>query len=410
MNRMLTIKARWFFPLIALALLPNWLLAQGVEVEPNNPCAAAQNFGDTGLPYDVSGNLDLNDVDFFRFNAIAGEEVVADLEGSATGQGTLGDPYLGLFDSNCNLLAINDDSGTLNSRLYFTVPADGVFVLAASGCCDYNFDGSHGYTGTYTLTIAQAPQLSTVSGRVVDAALGDPLLGASVNLLECLDATCTLYNVIAYQQTDSLGEFLFNSTYWGTPLMPSTYRVLAWAADYEQGYSDIFELLEGQDLDIGDIELIGPPLRFTDIVPCAYLPAVGGKCEYSVRITNTEPAPLRGGAWSQVTASGTGSYVGYTDFPADGLKRLKLAPGASAVVRFSFDVPGRVPQGTYICPDAWVGLGQREPYFFTVGVKDPLFCIAKGATNFTVISLPEAERIARQLDAQRSPKHTGAVK
>lgn len=149
MNRMLIIKTRWFFPLIALALLPNWLLAQGVEVEPNNPCAVAQNFGDTGLPYDVSGNLDLNDVDFFRFNAIAGEEVVADLEGSATGQGTLGDPYLGLFDSNCNLLAYNDDSGgTVNSRLVFTVPANGVFVLAATGCCDLNFDGSHGHTGT----------------------------------------------------------------------------------------------------------------------------------------------------------------------------------------------------------------------------------------------------------------------
>jgi hypothetical protein len=410
MNRMLTIKARWFFPLIALALLPNWLLAQGVEVEPNNPCAAAQNFGDTGLPYDVSGNLDLNDVDFFRFNAIAGEEVVADLEGSATGQGTLGDPYLGLFDSNCNLLAINDDSGTLNSRLYFTVPADGVFVLAASGFCDYNFDGSHGYTGTYTLTIAQAPQLSTVSGRVVDAALGDPLPGAWVNLLECLDATCTMYNYVSGEVTDSLGEFLFYQTYWGTPLMPGTYRVTANAADYQQGYSDVFELLEGQDLDIGDIELTGPPLRFTDIVPCTYLPAVGGECEYSVRITNTEPAPLRGAAWSQVTASGTGSYIGYTDFPAGGLERLRLDPGASAEVEFSFNVPGTVPQGTYICPDAWVGLGLREPYFFTVGVKDPLFCVAKGATSFTMITGDEAERIARQLDAQRSPKHPGAVK
>jgi hypothetical protein len=157
MNRMLIIKTRWFFPLIALALLPNWLLAQGVEVEPNNPCAVAQNFGDTGLPYDVSGNLDLNDVDFFRFNANAGEEIVADLEGSATGQGTLGDPFLGLFDSNCNLLAIDDDNGTsLNSRLYFTVRADGVFVFVAAGCCDSFFFNDTAtteiYTASYTLS------------------------------------------------------------------------------------------------------------------------------------------------------------------------------------------------------------------------------------------------------------------
>lgn len=403
MKRIRTLMSQLSVGLVGFVLLTPLALAQGIEVEPNEPCSAAQVFGDTGLPFDVSGNLYVGDVDFFSFSAVAGETVVADLEGSSTGQGTLYDPLLGLFDSGCNLITSGDSGGVgLNAQLIFTVPADGIFVLAASASYDWWFTGSYWDSGTYTLTIAQAPESGTVSGRVVDAALGEPLPGASVNLLECLDATCTLYNFVGYEQTDNLGEFLFDSTYWGTPLMPGTYRVLAGAADYEQGYSDIFELLEGQDLDIGDIELIGPPVRFTDIVPCDYLPAVGGKCEYSVRITNTEPTSLRGAAWSQVTASGTGSYVGYTDFPADGLKRLKLAPGASAVVRFSFDVPGTVPQGTYICPDAWVGLGQREPYFFTVGVKDPLFCVYRSsATSYTLISGAEAQGITRQLDSQR---------
>ena len=150
-------------------------------------------------------------------------------------------------------------------------------------------------------------------------------------------------------------------------------------------------------------------VRFSDIEPCTYVPAVGGECEYSVRITNTEPVLLRGAAWSLVEASSTGSYLEHTEFQAEGLERLQLETDASTEVEFEFDVPGTVPQGTYICPDVWVGIGVREPYFFTVGEKDPLFCIYKGiADSFTVFTGAEAEGIARQLDAQRSPKRPGS--
>jgi hypothetical protein len=266
-----------------------------------------------------------------------------------------------------------------------------------------NFDGSHWDYGTYTLTIATAPDISSIIGRVLDGYTGDPLQNASVELRSCLDELCTLFDWVSWQTTNTQGEFVIDSTYWGSPIPAGTYQVWASAFDYQPGSSDVFELLEGQDIDVGDILLQGPPVRFSDIEPCAYVPAIGGECEYSVRITNTEPAPLRGAAWSLITASQTGSYLGYTEFQAEDLERLRLDPGASTEVEFEFDVPGSVPQGTYICPDIWVGVGVRDPYFFTVGTKDPLFCIYKGiADTYSLISGAEAESIAQQLDAQRS--------
>jgi len=399
----------WFVALFSLALLPAWVCGQGIEVEPNDPCPSAQDFGYPILPNNVIGELGFYDVDFFRFEANPGQQIVADLEGSDTGQGTLSDPFLGLFDANCTLVASDDDGGDgFNARLVFPVPADGTVVLAASACCDWNFDGSHGGFGSYTLTVAEAPDGSSVSGRVVDAVTGGPVPAAYVELQQCLDDSCDQHAMVAVDSTDDQGRFLFEYTIWGDPLLPGSYKVQAiiWTPEYRTGSSAVFELLEGQDLDIGDVVLPGPPVVLSDVVPCAYVPAIGGECEYSVRITNTEPKRFRGAAWSLVDASLTGSYLGYTNFQVDGVEQVVLAPGASTEVEFELNVPGTVPQGTYICPDAWVGLGLREePYFFTLAVKQPLFCIQKGITDsYTVITGAEAQAIVRQLKAQQNRK------
>src|SRR5919106_935115 len=118
----------------------------------------------------LQGSLDTPpeepDVDFFRFSATPGAQLVADHEGQATGAGTLGDPFLGLFDSGCNLLTLNDDTETLNSRLSFDVPPDGIFILAASSCCDGEFTGNGGSSGTSQLTISPPPpSIGSISGR-----------------------------------------------------------------------------------------------------------------------------------------------------------------------------------------------------------------------------------------------------
>jgi hypothetical protein len=403
-----------FAALFALLFLPTWVVAQGIESEPNNPCSEAQIFGAIGPPYDVSGTLDLKDVDFFRFESTAGTILAAHLEGSSTGQGTLYDPFLGLFDSACNLIYLNDNGGiSLNARLIFEVPADNTFVLAASACCDYAFDGSHWDSGTYLLTLAEAPPPSSVSGRVVDAVTGEPLPGDSwpfayAELFECWDSDCMMYDWINYQPTDSLGQFYFDSDHMGLPISAGTYRVEAWAWDYQSGSSEVFVLAEGEDLNIGDVALFPPPVTLSDIVACEYVPPIGGRCEYSVRVTNNQPGVLRGGAWSLVDVWGTGSYLGNTHFQAGRPERLILGEGDSTVVDFEFYVPGTVAHGAYICPDAWVGAGLRNPYYGTLIHRWPLFCIHKGiADTFTVIYGEEAETVVQHLSTQTNAKSLG---
>ena len=98
-------------------------------------------------------------------------KVQVDLEGANTGKGTLPDPFLGLFDSNCNLLALNDDNnGNFNSRLIFFIPPDGVFVLAATSFGDSSFTGAGAFSGSYQLTIAPATPHITFTPAVVSSA------------------------------------------------------------------------------------------------------------------------------------------------------------------------------------------------------------------------------------------------
>jgi hypothetical protein len=167
------------------------------EVEPNNTCPTAQNFGSVDLPFTLDGSLDSTpespDIDFFRFTGTPGSVVRVDLEGQATGKGTLEDPLLGFFNAGCNLIALNDDFGTLNSRLVLSIPANGVFILAATSFPDFGFLG--GGVGTYQLSITPFAAIGSISGRVVDAVTGDPLPGdtdafAFVQLLRCEDVGC----------------------------------------------------------------------------------------------------------------------------------------------------------------------------------------------------------------------------
>ena len=132
---------------------------QATEGEPNNSCSGVQDLGSVTLPLTVDGELSgfplpSGDVDFFKFTGTPNTSVRVDLEGQATGQGTLGNPYLGFFDSGCNLVATNDDNGVnLNSRLVISIPGDGVTILAVTRCCDGGFN--EGGIGTYQLSVEE---------------------------------------------------------------------------------------------------------------------------------------------------------------------------------------------------------------------------------------------------------------
>jgi hypothetical protein len=378
------------------------VFGQGLEEEPNHPCPSAQNFGAIALPFTLDGSLDSTpeslDVDFFRFTGTPGSVVKVDLEGQATGKGTLGDPFLGFFDAGCNLIALNDDFRSLNSRLVLTIPVDGVFILGVTFCCDYGFLG--GGVGTYQLTITPIIAIGSISGRVVDAVTGDPLPGgtdpfAFVQLLHCEDFGCFEVNA---QPADTEGRFQFNRDFSGQPLEVGTYQVVAFANQYQRGQTDPFGVAEGEDRDVGDVPLQPFPVQLSNIVPCENLPPEGGRCQYSVRVTNRLATRLDGEAWSLVQGFPIGSFTDFTNFQVKNLQPLRLESQESRDVRFEFRVPSKVRDGASICTNVLVG--QRpEAFFDTVGATF-LFCISKGTIGFSVMPGNEAQQMSRQLSGR----------
>ena len=400
---------------LCLASLSSQALAQATDTEPNNSCPAAQDIGgiDVTDPFTVSGGLDtppeVPDVDFFRFSVIPGAELIADLAGADTGQGTLSDPFLGLFDSDCNLVAVNDNAGTLNSRLRFVVPADGIVILAASSCCDDQFVGAGFSSGTYELTVSPAPpSIGSIAGRVVDAISGEPLPGnsppfASVQLFRCDGTNC--FEFVNSQGTDNEGRFRFELDVNGQPLPVGTYQVLAFANDFEQNTTEPFDVGEGEDFDVGDISLQPPPISVEDIQPCEDLLPQGDTCRYSVTIRNNTNVPIKGLAWSPVDGSGLGSRLTFTLFEASTAggsrqavrARLGVGPFSDQALHFQFDVPSFVAGATF-CTRLFLGV---DPDPLVITVRDAgLFCIFGGSTGFEVMSESESQKIFRSLSGR----------
>jgi hypothetical protein len=256
-------------------------LGQEIEDEPNNTCATAQTIPAGESPQVMEGELSATptdaDVDFFHFTGTPNALVQVELEGQGTGQGSLVDPYLGLFDAGCGLIASDDDGGTkLNSTLQVFVPADGVFIMAVTICCDSTFEGKLGAGGSYRLSVTAAPPSASVGGRVIDSATGSPVF-ASVELRRCFEGSC--FETVAFISTDGEGRFLFNSDNIGGPLTPGSYQVAVTAFQYRANQTEPFDLLEGEAHDVGDIAL-------EPVVPIA---GIGGRA-----VDADTGAPLRG--------------------------------------------------------------------------------------------------------------------
>ena len=102
----------------------------------------------------VTGNIESGtDKDWFKVDLEMGKRYQIDLEGEDTGRGTLGNPFLTLYDASGSSLMVNDiDSGVgLNARLIYAPTANGTYyVQAADPGVDSNFGGA---TGTYTLSV-----------------------------------------------------------------------------------------------------------------------------------------------------------------------------------------------------------------------------------------------------------------
>src|SRR5215218_6545551 len=137
-------RFRWVFLLVLALCLAFAPLAQAqeVEVEPNNPCSAAQSFTASSSPLTIDGSIDTPDVDFYRISAPPGSVLRVSLEGASTGLGTLPDTFLGAYSGDCTTFLRYDDDGGIGLNSYFELPvASGTVVLAAASYGDFSFTG-----------------------------------------------------------------------------------------------------------------------------------------------------------------------------------------------------------------------------------------------------------------------------
>ncbi len=228
-------------------------LASAQEIEPNNTCAEAQNLTGSPLPIVLPGSLDgvPADVDFFLFSAEPGSRVVFELAGAEAGAGSLENPYLGIFDSSCNLFALSDRQSNLSVRIQLIVPWDGLLTAGVTQCCDNFFEGLG--EGSYQLSLSEVPAAGSISGRIIASETGDPLPWAEVELLHC--PTETICGVIARLTTFD-GLFRFETNHFGEPLPVGTYKVFAAAFLRETGEFGPFGVAEDEHVDLGDLPLV----------------------------------------------------------------------------------------------------------------------------------------------------------
>ena len=122
------------------------------EVADDDYAAGTGTSGTMTVGQAATGDIETpHDCDWFEVTLEAGRTYRIDLEGSATGGGTLRDPYLrGVHDADGDLIAgtTNDDGGTGgNSRLLFTADEAGTYYVAAGAY--------RSGTGTYTLSVTE---------------------------------------------------------------------------------------------------------------------------------------------------------------------------------------------------------------------------------------------------------------
>ena len=119
------------------------------------PDGISDSIGTTGrvtVGSSVTGEIETaNDRDAYAVELVAGRTYRIDLEGAATGKGTLADPFLRwLRDSSGNgLHGTRDHDGgeDLNARQVFTPQVSGTYYISARG------NGAS--TGTYTLSVTE---------------------------------------------------------------------------------------------------------------------------------------------------------------------------------------------------------------------------------------------------------------
>lgn len=308
-------------------------LAHADESEPNDSCGNAQYIGSAnGASLSFDGELTAGDVDYFQFQAAPGEQIQIDVKGAGAGAGTLSDSMLGVFDFNCNQIASDDDSGAdHDSEVLLTVPDEGILTVAVAAYPDSGFSGQGEFTGTYQLVI-QAPEADYLSGKVQDAATGEPLptgMLAMAGLYRCDSAqTSSCGNSVQSVFVDEHGKYTLSLN----GLSAGTYQTQVQVSGYAIGYGRKITVT-GDPL--GQVKqnfkLDALPLQMVYGQDCSE-PLAGQDCTLTYTVTNITDSEIKTELWAYVWVTQTGGAIASTQFTVgeDGSRnniKLTLEPG-----------------------------------------------------------------------------------
>ena len=140
------------------------------EADPDEYTATADTATTGSIDVDGSATGELQhwgDRDWFAVTLDAGTRYRIDLKGRDSGDGTLGNPWIGgIYDSAGNQVLETDapagDGGDRNSREYFTPDTTGTYFISAQAAAQRSI-------GTYTLCVTAPPTENLPSLQVEDA-------------------------------------------------------------------------------------------------------------------------------------------------------------------------------------------------------------------------------------------------
>ncbi len=346
--------------------------------------------------------------------------IQVDYEGASTGAGTLDDPLLGVFASDCTSLNSDDDGGEgTNSRVRLLIPSDGVIVLAVTQFGDDNFDGTGEDSGSYQISVRPILQISPLSSCENLPAAGG-VCAFEVDLFNPSNEPFegvgwSIVSAFGTGPTSNFTQFQIDDSGFQAPALqsfnlgPGESAILQFQFDVPgvvRGGAGFFvELWLGRASDTF-YDAFGPffisffskganepgeseqqLLRVLNVQRCPELPPEGGTCRFSVEVAAPASASFEGAIWSVVQGfvrSSPFSSGLITNFQAmvpgaqtPTMEPLSLASGERRMVEFEFEVPSTVTSGSGFAVSLFLGQGAHPAYNVLLGGQF-LFFVFKG--------------------------------
>lgn len=262
------------------------------------------------------------------------------------------------------------------------------------------------------LALTPVPTFGSIRGRLVDQLSRQPLRGDerpfAVAFLEHCPADQSGCGFVGVQETDAGGFFHFVGTEFN-PLPAGAYRVAAEAEQYLFTRGDLFSLAEDEDRNVGDVPVKSGPIRIDPAAGCGPVPSGGGRCRFTVKVTNGQLAVLRATGWAMVQGTALGPVAGSSTFQLTP-RSITLLTGGSTVLPFAFDIPGAAPEEAFFCASFFIAPEGRP---LETLVSSHLFCLRKTQTGFERVPDAEVGRLLQQSGGPAGPQaglpHSGRI-